>query len=103
MANELAVDFSTGQTVYYQIRNATDSIWRTDTHVFESYLTANITNYSTAGTEQGTASGFYAATFPSQISAGIYNVVAKQQIGGSVAETDPSVGWGEVEWDGSAV
>ncbi len=35
------------------------------------------------------------------LSAGIYYVVAKDQLGGSPAETDPSIGWGTIQWDGT--
>jgi O-acetyl-ADP-ribose deacetylase (regulator of RNase III) len=52
--------------------------------------------------EQGTASGFYTGTFPA-VAAGVYAVSVKRQAGGSPAETDATVGFGPVEWSGTAV
>ena len=100
MASELQTDFLSGQTVYFQVRNSVGKIWNGSS--FVTYVTANVNLYAIAATEQGTASGYYAANMPAVI-AGVYNIVAKQQAGGSPAETDFTVGTGIVEWDGSNV
>lgn len=100
MAGELQLPYLTGQTIYFLIRNSTGSIYNGST--FESYDTGNYATYDIAATEQGTASGYYTATFP-VISAGIYNVVAKVQAGASPAETDFNAGEGDVQWTGTAV
>lgn len=102
MANEMQISFSAGKTVYAQVRSRIGQIWNTGTVAFESYLTANIANYSISLTEQGSASGFYAGNFPSAIAAGVYSILAKQRLGGSVAETDPTVGAGDLQWNGTA-
>lgn len=90
-------------TLYAIIRNDDGQIWETVGPSFEAYSTANIANYDTALTEQGTASQFYTFTFPSGISAGVYSVAVYIQAGGSPAEGDIAVAEGEVKWDGSAV
>lgn len=100
MANELAADYLSGKTVYYLIRTATATIW--NGVAFEAYQTANYANYDISSTEQGTASGYYVGNFPS-IDAGIYYVTAKEQIGGSPAETDITVGTGAIQWNGTTV
>lgn len=100
MANELQVKWTTGVTVYYQVRSATGTIWNGSS--FETYVTANIATYKIASTEQGSASGYFQGTFPSTISAGVYNVVAFQQLGGSPAETDIYIGSQTFMWNGSA-
>lgn len=100
MANEIQVSFQAGRTVYFLIRNAAGQVWNGST--FETYATANYTTYDVAGSEQGTASAFYVGTFPATIAAGKYAVVAKSQVGAAPAEGDPTVGYGDVYWDGSA-
>lgn len=100
MANELATDYLSGNTVYFLVRNQTGSIWNGSSLV--AYVTANFSTYVITATEQGTASGYYTGTMPG-VAAGVYNIVAKQQAGGSPAETDFSIGWGQIQWTGSAV
>lgn len=100
MAGELQVDYVTAKTVYFLLRNAVGQVWNGTT--FESYLTANYATYPIGATEQGTASFYYAGNFPS-VAAGTYYAVAKERIGGSPAESDPSIGHGTVNWAGSVV
>lgn len=90
----------TGVTLYAQVWNSTGSVWNGS--AFETYATANIANYAITMTEKGTASGFWAGTFPST-SAGTYGVVVYQRAGGSPAETDEQVADGNIDWNGSAV
>lgn len=99
MANEVQVNYAAGATVYFLVRNATGSIWNGS--AFEAYVTANYTTYDVAMTQQGTASGFYAGNFPSTISPGVYSIVAKNQVGGTPAETDPTVAVGDYQWNGT--
>jgi hypothetical protein len=101
MAGEIQVSFQAGKTCYFLVRNRVGQVWNTNTSAFESYQTANYGDYDIAMTEQGSASGFYVGTFPSAITPGVYSIVAKQQIGGSAAETDPTIGSGDEQWNGS--
>lgn len=105
MAGELGASFLTGKTAYFLVRNRTSQIWSTSggTGAFENYSTANYANYSISASEQGTASAYYTATMPAAVPAGTYGSVLKQQIAGSVAETDPTVAAGNVEWNGTAL
>lgn len=101
MANELQISYTTAKTVYALIRNSAGQIWNGS--AFESYTTLNYTNYDIAATEQGTASAFYVASFPTLITTpGNYSIVFKSQTGGTPAETDPTIGAGNFEWNGSA-
>lgn len=100
MAGELQASYRTGRTCYFLIRSRTGTIWNGTT--FETYATANYATYDLAATEQGTASSFFVATFPTAISAGVYSVVLKDQSGGTPAETDVTVATGEVHWNGTA-
>lgn len=100
MAGELQQDLGiTGKTIYFLVRNANGLIWNGSS--FASYVTGNYATYPITGTEQGT-SGFYVGDMPG-VAAGTYSVVAKQQAGGSPAETDFSVGSGNIQWGGSTV
>jgi len=91
MANELKVSFAAGKTLYAIVFNSVGQVWNTGTVAFESYVTANITSYPVALTNLGVASSFYEGNFPVAITAGIYDIVAKQQLGGSAAESDPTI------------
>ena len=101
MASELQLSFRSGATVYFLIRNRAGQIWNGGS--FEAYATANYSTYDVAASEQGTASSYYVADFPTLITTpGVYSVVAKQQIGGSPAETDPTIGSEDIDWGGSS-
>lgn len=88
-------------TCYVLIRTVTGTIWNGSS--FETYVTANYTTYDIAATEQGTSSNYFTATFPSTIPTGRYYIEAKQQLGGTPAETDPSVADGTYDWNGATV
>tara|TARA_R100000808_G_scaffold7070_1_gene20777 strand:- start:2596 stop:3258 length:663 start_codon:yes stop_codon:yes gene_type:complete len=90
----------TGQTLYGVVRSFANTVWNGSS--FESYASGNWGNYDIALTEQGSSS-VYVGTFPGSISAGSYHVTVYRQAGGSVAETDPVIGSGGLEWTGSAV
>lgn len=100
MADVLQIDYRTGRTIYFLLRDSSGRIWNGAS--FESYLTANYATYPITAAEQGTASGYYTAAWPS-LDPGVYSIVAKEQAGASPAETDYSVGWETVTWGGSAV
>jgi hypothetical protein len=101
MAGELQTNYTTGNTLYAQVRDRNGQIWNTATPGFEAYSTANISHYNIAATEQGTASGYYVATMPAAV-AGIYAVLFKVRAGGSPAETDNTVaGPAQIQWDGT--
>lgn len=101
MAGELQISYITSKTVYVLIRSTTGTIWNGST--FESYATANYATYPITLAQQGSASAYYVGNFPTGISAGTYNIVFKDRTGGSPAETDPTIGIGNFDWNGSAV
>jgi hypothetical protein len=103
MASEIQFETTTGQTCYVQLRNSIGHIYNTNTDLFESYVTANVTNYALSSTEQGSGSCYYVANMPTGILPGTYNIVAKARAGGSPAETDRSVAEGSLAWTGIAV
>jgi hypothetical protein len=105
MANEIQFNYSSAKTCYFLIRNSIGQVYNTSSLAFESYTTANFNagRYNNSVSEQGSASGYYTGTFPANIGPGTYAITAKQQLGGSIAETDPSIAAGNVEWNGAAL
>lgn len=103
MAGELKISFPPNRTVYFMVLSSSGQVWRTDTNVWEAYNTSNVSAYAVSAVQQGTASSLYLGTFPTQIAAGVYDALAKQQVGGSVSEGDPTVGSEDgFSWTGSA-
>src|SRR3954454_2541855 len=103
MANEIQVAHrSTGKDLYALVRKDVGTVWQTTSSTFVSYATANLGNYVIALSEQGTASRFYAGTFPAA-SAGVYGVAVYERQGVNPAEGDPCIAMGNAEWDGLAL
>lgn len=102
MANEIGFRGPrTGATAYILIWNGVNQIWNGTS--FVAYSTASFTDFDIAATELGTASNYFVATFPSTIAAGVYGIEARQQLGGSPAETDSTVAQGDFHWNGTVV
>jgi len=90
----------TGLTLYGVIRSFANTVWNGS--ALESYDASNWANYDVSLGEQGSSS-VYVGTFSGSIAAGAYHVTIHRQAGGSVAESDPVIGSGGVDWAGSAV
>lgn len=101
MAGELfAATGRVGRTCYFLIRDRTSQFWNGSS--FETYAAANYATYDIAATEVGTNRGFYKGTFPSDIAAGVYDILMCEQQGGSPAETDPIVAQQDgYQWNGT--
>ncbi len=102
MANEIQFSYASSKTAYYLVFNRVGQVWNVTNTAFESYVTASYSNYKITATEQGTASGMYFGNFPSAITAGIYSIVAHEQMGGGPLETDPKIALGDYQWNGVA-
>lgn len=92
-----------GSTDYATIHNASGQYWNGSS--FETFNGSNWSNYVTALTEDrsgGNGTGYYKATFPSTIVAGRYTFTFYQQLAGSPALGDPTIGsGGPMYWTGS--
>lgn len=92
-----------GSTDYAVINNASGQRWNGTS--FETFNGANWSNYVQALTEDrfsGNGSGYYKAAFPSAIVAGRYTFTFYQQLGGSPAFGDPTIGsGGPMYWTGA--
>lgn len=103
MAGEIQLSYKHSANVYVLIRTKTGTIWNVSNSAFEVYATSSYSSYVISAVEQGTASSYYLATFPSAIVAGIYSVIAKERIGVSESETDPTIATGDLQWNGSGI
>lgn len=103
MAAEIQYSFRTGEQSYFLIRNRVGQIWSTSggTGAFSTYVTANYADFTISATEQGSASAYFVGTFPPAITPGVYAITAKEQVGGSAAETDPTIAVGDFQWNGT--
>lgn len=97
MANELQIPWTTGSTVYFLLRNSVGQVWNGSS--FVAYNSADYADYDIPATEQGT-SGYFVGDMPA-VTAGVYYIVSKQQLGGSPAETDFNIGTGQIQWNGT--
>ena len=99
MANEISATFSSGRTLYFLVFNNISQIWSTVSSAFAAYVAGNYTDYDVSMSELGT--GIYTGNFPTAITAGVYSIVCREQLGGSPAATDPTVATGDYQWTGT--
>ena len=106
MSNEVQVSFRTGRTCYHVIRNQTSGyVWSMSGGTggaFEIFASGNWANYGLSMTEQG-ITGYFVGSIPTAMGAGVVAVTAKEQLGGSAVQTDPTIGVGDYNWNGSQV
>lgn len=100
MASELRAAGSQGLTVRARIINAAAKVWNGS--AFVTYVAGDIATYAVTMTEQG-SSGVYIGDFPIGVtSPGHYEYFSYAlQAPPDLAETDPIIGTGSLEWDGS--
>lgn len=99
MAGELQVSYRTAKTVYVLVRNTAGQVYNGS--AFVTYATADYVGYAISLAEQGTASAYYVGDFPA-VAAGRYNVIAKERVGSSPDETDPTIGAETFDWNATA-
>lgn len=94
-----------GRKLRAVLRNAAGQVYNTATPGFEAWENDNIANYDIALTELDTTSGRWTGDMPA-LAAGLYTfeVVnpADQDDPVVIATTDPVVGLGSIEWNGSS-
>lgn len=105
MANEIGIQLpvaSTG-TPYALVRNSINQIWDDSGNSLVAYVTANLGLYDLPMIEQGTASKYYAVSFPvnNNLLPGVYTIQIFDRLGGAPAETDTFLGvLDDFQWDG---
>lgn len=98
MSGEIQFSYQTGKTCYALIRDRTGKIWNGS--AFEVYTPADYSTYPITTIEQGSSS-YYVGSIPTGAGPGIFMVTAKQQMGGSPAESDPTTDVGDVQFNGA--
>lgn len=104
MAAELQFSFQANATCYFLLRNRVGQIWSTSggTGAFAAYSSLAYADYAISATQQGTSGGaYYVGNMPSAVPAGVISVVGKEQLGGAVAESDPTRAMGDLQWNGT--
>jgi hypothetical protein len=103
MSREIEFVAPTGLACYATITNAVGLWFNSLTNLFENFNAGQWNNYVVATAEDGTTSTYF-GSFPfGVIAEGVYNVVGRQRVGGSPAQSDLPVASGTIEWNGSAV
>jgi len=105
LSNEIAQNFTSGETLYACRFQLNGHVFLTDGASDEEWGTGgrDADDYDVTLTESGD-SGHYVGDFDGSenIAAGIYRVAVYLQIGANPANSDPAISQGTVYWDGSA-
>ena len=101
MANEIHVDYTTGNTLYAVVRNRAGEVWYSGGQVFESWGTGGraANDYDISLTDK--CGNRYVGNFDGNIPAGRYSVQAFLQAGANPADSDNLVGSDEIVWSGA--
>ncbi|MGD2093792.1 MAG: hypothetical protein PVH77_02170 [Phycisphaerales bacterium] len=101
MANEIHIDYTSGNTLYAVVRNSAGEVWYPVGQVFESWGTGGRTadDYDISLTDK--SGSRYVGDFDVNIPAGEYSVQVFLQAGAGPADGDSLVGGGEIIWSGT--
>lgn len=101
MANEIHIDYASGNTIYFVIRNRAGQVWNPTGKVFEEWGTGghNADDYDLTLTDKGGSR--YAGSFDNNIPVGRYTTQAFLQSGANPADGDTFVGGSRIIWRGS--
>ena len=101
MANEIHVDYASGNTLYAVVRDSAGCAWHVAGQVFEVWGTADRTadDYDTSLTDK--SGSRYVGNFNTNIPAGRYSVQAFLQAGANPADGDTFVASEEIVWSGT--
>jgi len=101
MANEIHIDYPSGNTVYAVVRNTSGQVWYPSGQVFEDWGTngRDADDYDMTLTDK--SGDRYVGDFDANISAGRYTIQAFLQAGTNPADSDDLVGGGQIIWRGS--
>ncbi|MHC4116006.1 MAG: hypothetical protein ACYSWO_00720 [Planctomycetota bacterium] len=102
MANEIHVDYASGNTLYAVVRSRAGDVWYVGGQTFEAWGTASRTadDYDVALTDK--SGSRYVGSFDANIPAGRYSVQSFLQSGTSPADGDALITSEELVWSGTA-
>ncbi len=100
MANEIHVDYTSGNTLYAVVRNNVGGAWYAGGQVFEIWGTGGraADDYDISLTDKG--GNRFVGNFDSNIPAGRYSIQIFSQAGANPADSDNLVGGGKIVWSG---
>ena len=103
MANEIHVDYASGNTLYAVVRNKAGDVWYIAGQVFEAWGTGghDADDYDISLTDKDGSR--YIGDFDCNIPAGRYWVQIFLQAGGTPADGDNLIAGYEIVWTGTAV
>jgi len=101
MANEIHVDYTSGNTLYTIVRNSAGEVWYVVGQVFESWGTDSRTadDYDILLTDK--SGDRYVGDFDVNIPAGRYYVQVFMQAGANPIDSDDLIEGGEIVWSGT--
>jgi len=101
MANEIHIDYASGNTIYFVIRNSAGQVWNPSAQVFEQWGTdgRNADDYDLTLTDKGGSR--YIGSFDANIPASRYTTQAFLQAGANPADSDSLVASSRIIWRGS--
>jgi hypothetical protein len=103
MANEIHINYASGNTLYAVVRNAAGDAWYVSGQVFEVWGIGGRTadDYDIALTDK--SGSLYVGNFDTNIQTGRYSVQVFLQAGANPADGDTLVGSDEIVWSGTGV
>jgi hypothetical protein len=103
MANEIHVNYASGNTLYAVVRNAAGDVWYAAGQVFEVWGTSGRTadDYDIALTDK--SGSRYIGSFDTNILAGRYSIQVFLQAGANPADSDTFITGEKIVWSGSGV
>ena len=101
MSNEIHIDYASGNTVYFVIRNTAGQVWNPSAESFEDWGTQghSADDYWLALIDKGGAR--YVGSFEANPPSGRYTIQAFLQAGGNPADGDTLIATRRVIWCGS--
>lgn len=104
MSKEILLNYVVSGNPYINIFDRTGNVLTPLSGTFAAYQAGNYASYGIAGTQVGAGSSpLFSFDFPSMVSTpGVYTIFALNKVGGAFAETDPVIGGGDYQWNGTA-
>jgi len=101
MANEIHVNYASGNTLYAVVRNAAGNAWYVAGQAFEAWGTSGRTadDYDINLTDK--SGSLYVGNFGTSVPAGRYSVQVFLQAGANPADGDTFVAGEEIVWSGT--
>jgi hypothetical protein len=103
MANEIHVNYASGNTLYAVVRNTAGDVWYVAGQVFEAWGTGSRTadDYDISLTDK--SGSRYVGSFDMNIPAGRYSIQVFLQAGVNPADGDTFIAGEEIVWSGTGV